>query len=436
MTAGKTIGSRVAKRAAGVPGPGVASGASHASRARIPRGVWTLGFVSLLMDSSSELVHALLPLYMVGPLGASMVVVGLVEGSAEAVAMIVKVFSGYWSDLSRRRKPLILLGYGLSALSKLIFPLVPSLGWVVGGRVADRIGKGIRGAPRDALVADLTPAPVRGAAYGLRQALDSVGAVAGPLLAIAALGWFAGHFREAFWIALVPAILCVVLIVAGVHEPDGGAARAGAAKRIAWRDAGALGYRFWLVTIIAVMLTFARFSEAFLVLRGQVDGLGTHGAPWVMVVMSVVYAAIAWPAGRIADRGRVYALLSAGFAALIASDLVLALASGPAAALGGAALWGLHMALTQGLVAALVAACAPQALRGTAFGIFNLCSGVALLVASAVAGFVWQTRGPAATFLTGAGLTAAAWLLLGAAYWRLPRLGPTAGSGPPPAGGG
>lgn len=411
-------------------GTGSRASRDGGSKPRIPPGVWALGFVSLLMDASSELIHALLPLYMVGPLGASMVVVGFVEGAAEAVAMIVKVFSGYWSDRVRRRKPLILVGYGLSAVSKLVFPLAPALGWVIGGRIADRVGKGIRGAPRDALVADLTPVAVRGAAYGLRQSLDSVGAIAGPLLAIAGFAWFGGRFTEAFWIAVVPAALCIALIVVGVHERDDGSVRGGASKRIAWRDAGGLGHRFWLVTAIAVMLTFARFSEAFLVLRGQADGLGTLDAPWVMVVMSTVYAAVAWPAGRIADRGRIYALLSAGFAALIASDVVLALVAGPAGALVGAALWGLHMALTQGLLAMLVAACAPPALRGTAFGVFNLFCGVALLVASAVAGILWQIHGAGATFLTGAGLTAGAWLLLGAAYWRLPRLGAQGSKGP------
>jgi MFS family permease len=389
---------------------------------KIPGGVWTLGFVSLLMDTSSELIHALLPLYMVGALGASVLVVGFIEGLAEALALIIKVFSGYWSDVTRHRKRFVVLGYGLAAVSKLAFPLAPTLGWIVAGRFADRVGKGIRGAPRDALIADLTPASVRGAAFGLRQALDTVGAIAGPLLAVAAIGYFAGDFRAAFWVAIVPAALCVVLLVFGVHEngpspePDTGA------TRVSWRDARRLDRRFHIVTAIAFVLTLARFSEAFLVLRAQDVGMGTTGAPWVMVAMSIVYAAIAFPAGRAADRGHATMLLSAGLVALVVSDIVLALAASAAGVLAGAALWGLHMALTQGLLAALIAATAPEDLRGTAFGVFNLVSGIALLLASGLAGYLWQSIGPAATFLAGAAFTAIAWVGLMLQGSRIPRL--------------
>ena len=389
---------------------------------RIPLGVWMLGFVSLLMDTSSELIHALLPLYMVGALGASMLLVGIIEGVAEAIALVVKVFSGYWSDVFRRRKPAVLLGYGLAAVSKLAFPLAPSLGFVVAGRFADRIGKGIRGAPRDALVADLTPPSVRGAAFGLRQALDSVGAVAGPLLAVMLIGYFAGNFRAAFWVAVVPAFLCVILLVFGIHEKDE-RAHAPAAKRVSWRDVRRLDQRFYVVTAIASVLTLARFSEAFLVLRGQDVGMGTTGAPWVMVAMSLVYAAFAFPAGRLADRGHATSLLSAGLAALVASDLVLGFARGAPGAIAGASLWGLHMALTQGLLAALVAATAPPELRGSAFGVYNLASGVALLIASALAGYLWQSIGPAATFFAGAAITVVAWIGVSLYASRVPPVG-------------
>ena len=390
------------------------------ARAGIPAGVWTLGFVSLLMDTSSELVHALLPLYLAGTLGASALVIGLIEGAAEALALVVKVFSGVLSDYTRRRKPLVLAGYGLAAVSKLAFPLAASLGWIVGARLVDRLGKGIRGAPRDALIADITPPAVRGAAFGLRQSLDTVGAIAGPLLAVGAIGWFAGDFQAAFWIAVVPAALCVLLIVLGVEEP----ARSGkaAAKKLSWRDARRLDAQFRIVVAIAMVLTLARFSEAFLILRARDVGLSDVQAPWVMVVMAVVYAGIAYPAGRAADRGHAGALLLAGFAALIASDLVLARAAGAVGVLAGTALWGLHMALTQGLLAALVSATAPADLRGTAFGVFNLGCGVALLVASALAGALWDWFGPAYTFYAGAAFTALAatgWLLV---RRRLPAL--------------
>jgi len=387
---------------------------------RIPSGVWTLGFVSLLMDTSSELIHALLPLYMVGALGASVFVVGLIEGMAEAIALVIRVFSGYASDAMRRRKPLVVAGYALSAVSKLAFPLASTLGVIVAARFVDRVGKGIRGAPRDALIADLTPAAIRGASFGLRQALDTIGAVLGPLIAVAAIGCFAGDFRRTFWLAAIPAAFCMLLLLVGVREPEAHAEIG--RDTISWRDARRLDQRFFVVTAIASVLTLARFSEAFLVLRGQAVGLGTLGAPWVMVAMTVVYAAVAFPAGRLADRGHANALLSAGVGALIASDIVLALGANVAGVLAGAGLWGLHMALTQGLLAALVAATAPADLRGTAFGVFNLASGVALLVASTLAGYLWDAIGPASTFLAGAAFAAAAWIALTIHLRRVPRL--------------
>ena len=387
--------------------------------ARIPRGVWALGFVSLCMDLSSELIHALLPLYMAVGLGASTLTIGIVEGIAEATALIVKVFSGVISDFFRRRKPLVVLGYGLAAFTKLVFPLAPTLGWIVAARFADRVGKGIRGAPRDALIADLAPPEVRGASFGLRQALDTVGGVGGPLLAIAAMAFFASDFQSAFWVAVVPAFLAVALLVFGVEEParpkrepapDAGTG----AKPLRVADAKRLGRNYAIVVGIAAILTLARFSEAFLVLRARDVGLPTAAAPWVMVVMSVVYAAVAYPAGSAADRGYGPRLLSAGLAALIVADLVLAHALGPWTVLAGAALWGLHMGLTQGLLAALVAAAAPADLRGTAYGVFNLVCGVALFVASMLAGWLWDAFGPRFTFYAGATLACTAWIAL----WR------------------
>jgi len=382
--------------------------------ARIPRGVWALGFVSLCMDLSSELIHALLPLYMAVGLGASTLTIGIVEGVAEATAMIVKVFSGVISDFFRRRKPLVVLGYGLAAITKLVFPLAPTLGWIVAARFADRIGKGIRGAPRDALIADLSPPEVRGASFGLRQALDTVGGVGGPLLAIGAMAFFASNFQAAFWVAVVPAFLAVLLLIVGVEEPDRPAQQAvvNGAPRLRMADAKRLGRRYAIVVGIAAILTLARFSEAFLVLRAQNVGVPTAMAPWVMVVMSIVYAAVSYPAGSAADRGHGPRLLSAGLIALVVSDLVLANADGGVTLFLGAALWGLHMGLTQGLLAALVAAAAPADLRGTAFGVFNLVCGIALLIASVLAGWLWDTFGPGFTFYVGAALTLIAWIAL------------------------
>jgi len=381
--------------------------------ARIPRGVWALGFVSMCMDLSSELIHSLLPLYMAIGLGASTLTIGIVEGIAEAIAMMVKVFSGALSDYFRRRKALVVLGYGLAAVTKFVFPLAPTLAWIVAARFADRVGKGIRGAPRDALIADLSPSDLRGASFGLRQALDTIGGVGGPLLAVGAMAYFASDFQAAFWVAVVPAVLCVLLLVFGVEEPKAGTSAAtGAAPRLHIRDVRRLGGRYAIVVAIAALLTLARFSEAFLVLRAKDVGVPTAMAPWVMVVMSVVYAGVAYPAGAAADRGLGPRLLSVGFATLIVSDLALANAAGAALLFAGVALWGLHMGLTQGLLAALVAASAPADLRGTAFGVFNLVCGIALLGASVLAGWLWDTFGPSLTFYVGAAFTAIAWMAL------------------------
>jgi len=367
----------------------------------LPRAIWVLGLVSLFMDVSSELVHSLLPVFMVTVLGASMVTVGLVEGIAEAIAAIVKVFSGVISDHLRRRKLLAVLGYGLAALSKPLFPLASSVGWVATGRFVDRVGKGIRGAPRDALVADITPPHLRGAAYGLRQALDSVGALIGPLLAILFMMWLANDIRMVLWLALVPAALAVALLVAGVQEPDHDPDAAGSGRAL-FSAIGRLPRRYWLVIVLGSVFTMARFSEAFLVLRAEDIGLAIGYVPLVMVLMNLFYAASAYPAGAAADRMGARRLLLVGLLLLLAADIVLALATTVVAVLAGAALWGLHMGLTQGLLAKLVADAAPATLRGTAFGVFNLVTGIVLLLASLLAGTLWEAYGAGATFLGGA----------------------------------
>ena len=379
--------------------------------AAVPRSVWVLGIVSMCMDLSSELIHSLLPLYLAMSLGASALTIGLIEGVAEAIALIVKIFSGVMSDVFRKRKALVVLGYGLAAVTKLAFPLAPSLGWIVAARFADRVGKGIRGAPRDALITDITPSEVRGASFGLRQALDTVGAVGGPLMAIAAIATFAGDFNAAFWVAVVPAFLSVTLLVVGVDEPDRQKIGDGSdtQRHLRFADAKRLGRGFAMVVTIAAVLTLARFSEAFLVLRAHDVGLAVSAAPWVMVVMSAVYAIVAYPAGAAADRGYGPKLLSAGLIVLVISDVILANAAGGMGVMIGAALWGLHMGLTQGLLAALVAAAAPADLRGTAFGVFNLVCGMALLAASVLAGWLWDAFGAPFTFYAGAAFTVIAW---------------------------
>jgi MFS family permease len=367
-----------------------------------------MGLGSLFMDASSEMIHSLLPVFMVTVLGASMVTVGVIEGIAEATAATVKVFSGALSDYLGRRKFLMILGYGLAAFTKPIFPLAASIGWVFTARFVDRIGKGIRGAPRDALVADIAPAQLRGAAYGLRQALDSVGALLGPLFAVAFMIWLADDIRAVMWMAVVPAFIAVLLLMIYVREPESAHAPGQVKAPLTFADTKRLPLRYWLVVLLGVVFTLARFSEAFLVLRAQDVGLTLGYVPVVMVVMNVFYAGAAYPAGVAADRFRQRTLMVIGLALLIAADVVLAVAAGALAVFSGAALWGLHMALTQGLLSKLVADTVPAQLRGTGFGVFNLASGGALLLASVIAGSLWSTIGPSATFLAGAGFAAVA----------------------------
>ncbi len=383
----------------------------------LPRGVWVLGFGSLLMDSSSELVHSLLPVLMADVLGASMITIGLVEGVAEATAAISKVFSGALSDYLGRRKLPVVLGYGLAAMSKLVFPLASSILWVFLARFVDRIGKGIRGAPRDALVADITPVERRGAAYGLRQALDSVGAFLGPLAALMLMAWLANDIRAVLWAAVVPALLAVTLLAVAVREPP----RTGGRRLrpvITLADVRRLGHGYWRVVGLGALFTLARFSEAFLVLRARDVGLALGQVPVVLIVMNLVYAAVAYPAGVATDRLSRRAVLILGLVMLVAADIVLAVASSSGQALAGAALWGLHMGLTQGLFSKLVADTAPADLRGTAFGVFNLVSGGALLLASVIAGTLWSALGAPATFAAGAGLASLA--VLGLSVGRSP----------------
>ena len=378
----------------------------------IPRGIWMLGFVSLFMDVSSELIHGLLPVFMVSSLGASAFAVGIVEGVAEATALIVKVFSGALSDYLGKRKSLAVIGYGLGALSKPLFALALTVNWVLAARFIDRIGKGIRGAPRDALIADLAPAEIRGAAYGLRQSLDTVGAFVGPLLGVALMLYWAGDFRTVFWYALIPAVIAVLLLVFGVDEPGAGVVRRKPAAPLRWKTLGELSGAYWFVVAAGAIFTLARFSEAFLILRAQQQGLPDSYAPLVLVMMNLVYAASAYPLGKLADRMSHLALLGCGLLTLIFADLVLAEAQGLAAVAIGVALWGLHLGMTQGLLATMVAATAPAHLRGTAFGFFNLASGIAMLVASVLAGLLWDRLGAGITFYAGAMFSFAALLML------------------------
>lgn len=373
---------------------------------RVPRTVAILGIASLCMDLSSEMIHSLLPVFLVSILGAGPTVVGLIEGIGEATASITKIFSGTLSDRLPRRKPLVVAGYGLATLTKPLFPLADSATTVLAARFVDRVGKGIRGAPRDALIADVTPASLRGAAYGLRQSLDSVGALLGPLLAIGAMLLMSGDVRSVLWIATLPSIAAVVVLVWGIEEP----ARhleVDPQKRPRWHDMWRLDRRFWSVVAIGALLTLARFSEAFLVLRAHEVGLSLEWTSLALVVMNATFVATAYPTGRLADRVDRFALLFVGTLVLIGADIVLALWSDLVTTLLGIALWGVHMGLTQGLLAAMIAHAAPFGLRGTAFGVFHFVVGCAALLSSAVAGMLWSSFGAPTAFLASAACAAA-----------------------------
>ncbi|MFN3868146.1 MAG: MFS transporter [Hyphomicrobiaceae bacterium] len=375
---------------------------------RLPSGIWALGFVSMFMDISSEMIHALLPIYMVTVLGTSALAVGIIEGIAEATAAITKIFSGALSDWLGKRKGLAVLGYGMAAFTKPIFPLAPTLPWLIAARFIDRVGKGVRGAPRDALVADIAPPEARGAAFGLRQSLDTVGAFVGPLLAILLMLWTANNFQAVFWIAVIPAFLAFALIAFAVKEPERPVELREVKSPLSRAELARLGIDYWWVVGIATVFTLARFSEAFLILRAQSVGLPIALVPAVMVLMNVVYAAAAYPAGVLSDRMDRHTILVAGLVLLIVADVVLALSGSIAGIAVGVILWGLHMGLTQGMLATLVADTAPAELRGTAYGMFNLATGIALLAASVIAGGLWDIVGPRGTFLAGAVFTACA----------------------------
>jgi MFS family permease len=375
-------------------------------RQGIPSGVWALGFVSMLMDVSSEMIHALLPVYLVTVLGASTLAVGFIEGIAEATAAITKVFSGALSDWLGNRKLLAVLGYGLAAITKPVFPLAASMDWIIAARFMDRVGKGVRGAPRDALVADIAPPHLRGASFGLRQSLDTVGAFLGPLAAIGLMWLTADHFQAVFWIAVIPAVLSVGVLLVAVKEPRREKNLRRVRMPLSRGELARLEPTYWWVTAITAAFTLARFSEAFLILRAQSIGLPLAWVPIVLVIMSLAYALSAYPVGVLSDRVDRVTLLLVGLILLIIADFVLAFASGFALVGVGVALWGLHMGFTQGLLATLVAEAAPAELRGTAFGVFNLVTGVALLFASVIAGSLWDIEGPKGAFLAGAGFAA------------------------------
>ncbi len=375
---------------------------------KMPKGVIALGFVSMFMDISSEMIHSILPVFMVTVLGTSALWVGIVEGIAEATASILKIFSGAISDWIGRRKPLLLLGYGLATVTRPLFPLAENVQMVLLARFTDRIGKGIRVAPRDAFVADVTPEGMRGAAYGLRQTMDTIGAFTGPLIAVLLMLWSVNNFKLVFWASMVPALLVLLIIIFAIKEPTREKSTEKKPFPLKKEQLKQLNKAFWFVSLLGAVLTLARFSDAFLILRGNSLGLSAAYAPMILIAMNVVYSLSAWPVGILSDRIGRTGLLALGIGALIVADILLAAAAGPVLLFAGAACWGLHMGLTQGILTTLVAEAAPAHLRGTAFGMFNLLTGIALLLASVIAGALWKSFGPGHTFIAGAVFSAIA----------------------------
>ncbi|MDF3022869.1 MAG: transporter [Alphaproteobacteria bacterium] len=368
----------------------------------MPKGVYALGFVSMFMDISSEMIHSLLPLFLTGVLGVSALSVGILEGIAEATASIVKIFSGAISDWIGKRKPLLLLGYGLATVTKPLFPLADSFATVLTARFIDRIGKGIRVAPRDAFLADVTPEPMRGAAYGLRQSMDTLGAFLGPLIAMLLMIWTFNDYRFVFWAAVIPALFVLLIIIFAIKEPARAASTEKKPFPLRRSQLKLLSPIFWVVTFVASILTLARFSEAFLILRGDNIGLGVAFAPAILIAMNAVYSLSAWPVGALSDKIGRQGLLVAGIATLVLADIVLAYANTPVLVFIGAGLWGLHMGLTQGIITAYIADSVPAHLRDTGFGVYNFVTGIALLAASVIAGYLWSAHGPVITFAAGA----------------------------------
>ena len=380
------------------------------SRPPLPRNVWVLGFVSLFMDLSSEIYHALLPAFITMVLGLPATALGAIDGIAEATANFAKLLSGRLSDRSLKRKPWVMAGYGLAALSKLLFPLAASAPAVMVARFADRIGKGIRGSPRDAIVADETPPEIRGRAFGLRQALDTVGALLAPLVAIGLMAWLASDIRAVFWIAVIPAGISFLLAWLALREPE--QQLAPLKKSPFFAGFKEVDKKTKRLLQIGFLSTLARFSEGFLILKGIDIGLSEAMSPLTLAIFNLAYVALAYPAGALSDRMRPKALLIAGMAVLVVGDLVLAKADSFGLLVVGTTLWGAHMALTQGIFARLIADSAPEHLRATSFGAFWFVTGIGTLVASLGAGWLWDREGASATFITSAIIAAVALAML------------------------
>ena len=371
----------------------------------IPRNVWALGIVSLLMDLSSEMILSILPIFLVTGLGISVLSLGLIEGLAEGVASVIKAFSGALSDYLKKRKILIVIGYGISTLTKPFFALASTATWIFTARFVDRLGKGIRGAPRDSLIADSTSTKIRGTAYSLRQSLDTLGALLGPIIAIIILYLTTNNFRFVLWFAVIPAVLCIVVLIFGVKETTLKKNISSKKSYFLFKNFSKITPVIWLFFLIVFILNLGHFSEAFLLLRSQEIGLKVSFIPIVFVVMNVAYAIVAVPFGHLADRGGFFILIVCGFLILVLADIILALTNSVGWMFVGIIFWGIHLGMTQGLLLAMISKLSPLELRGTSFGLFHAITGIALLIASLIAGYLWQYYNSGLIFFVSAIIT-------------------------------
>lgn len=402
-----------------------------ARRPSLGRTVIALGAVSFLTDVSSEMIYPLLPVFLTVTLGASASMLGLIEGAAETTASLLKLASGWWSDRVKRRKPLIVFGYALASLVRPLVAVAQSASQVLVIRVTDRIGKGIRTSPRDALIADAVDPSIRGRAFGFHRAADHAGAFLGPIVAFALMHWWAVETRTVFWLALIPGALAVVTVVVFVKEPAG-RARLAEYETVA-RSATAenqLPRSFWAYLGVLLLFTIGNSTDAFLLLRANQLGVPVTLVPILWATLHGVKSAASTPGGALSDRvGRVPTLV-AGWTIFALVYVGFAFASAAWHAWALFIVYGLFYALTEGAERALVADIVPPGKRGTAFGWFNLSLGLGLLPASVLFGVVWDRAGAPAAFLMGGALAGMASILLVA----LSRLPDSRGAAPPRAG--
>jgi MFS family permease len=384
-------------------------GAGHGSeRGGLGRNVYALALVSFFTDVSSEMIYPLLPVFLTSVLGASAGFIGAIEGAAESVAALLKLASGWWSDRVKRRKGFVVFGYALASVVRPLVAIAQSATQVLAIRVTDRVGKGVRNSPRDALIADSVPPTMRGRAFGVRSAADNAGALLGPLIAFALLTWFGLSLRSVFWWSAVPAGLAIVVAIVGVRDV---AKREGQSSKKSELRSG-MGGRFWAFLAIVFVFTLGNSTDAFLLLRARDLGVPIAMAPILWAVLNAVKSVSNIPGGALSDRIGRRPLLIAGWAVYALVYYLFARATHAWQAWALFAGYGIFFGLTEGAELALVADVAPHDRRGAAFGWYYLAIGIGALPASLIFGAVWDRFGAGRAFDLGAGLALAASMAL------------------------